>query len=46
MFEPDEPLMNEALRDFYVRRDDNLVDAGFITLCEKTIRTLRHNDGR
>ena len=27
MFKPDEPLMNEALRDFYVRREDDGVAA-------------------
>ena len=31
LFKPDEPLMNEALRDFYVRRDDSPVD-GLVNL--------------
>ena len=31
LFKPDEPLMNEALRDFYVRREDSPVD-GLVNL--------------
>lgn len=31
LFKPDEPLMNEALRDFYVRRSDSPVD-GLVNL--------------
>ncbi len=31
LFKPDEPLMKEALRDFYVRREDSPVD-GLVNL--------------